>query len=528
MVTIAISTILLLVDTSLRLSYGLFTNGISSILEVGIGYRFLLGIILGFLNLWLSSQNKIHYARLLLVFLLPYIYLILPLQLGPVYEFSFIYYPYSGVLFIVFPVILFDFKQDKIPYLLAIFSFLGLAAFSFELLQFFNESDRIMTTVIVPNMVFYRVAPLAICCFIMLAVYYLIAINDKNADKLDARNVKLSKALNELKITQEQLIKNEKMAVVGRMSSELTHEINTPIAAIKANLGIIRGDQENRLGILKKVGAKIPDEQLGLMHDLIQEMLKTLDSPQRPNLNNSLEISEMSARLSPLGLESSLVDNWSEFLVESQVADEKKYLVLATSKYAVDIIDYLIGEMQQIKSFSVSQQAILQAERLIYKLKSYAFSAGKDKLCPFYLFDSLDSSLGLLESQFKNVTFQVKTESSLPKVMGNADEMTQVINNLLINAVHAMSQEGVVEIGLHATSDSVELSIEDSGGGIHVDDPSEIFDAFFTTKEKGTGTGLGLNICKQIIQNHNGTIRWSNTSKGAIFNVQLPIYLPTN
>ncbi|MFT7281396.1 MAG: signal transduction histidine kinase, partial [Cyclobacteriaceae bacterium] len=43
-----------------------------------------------------------------------------------------------------------------------------------------------------------------------------------------------------------------------------------------------------------------------------------------------------------------------------------------------------------------------------------------------------------------------------------------------------------------------------------------------------TGTGLGLNICKQIIKNHNGTIRWNNTSKGAIFNVRLPIYLPTN
>ncbi|MFT4738242.1 MAG: signal transduction histidine kinase [Cyclobacteriaceae bacterium] len=528
MVTIVISSILLLVDTLLRLSFGLFTNGISSILEVGIGYRFLLGIILGFVNLWLSSQNKVHYARLLLVFLLPYVYLILPLQLGPVYEFSFIYYPYSGVLFIVFPVILFDFKRDKIPYLLASFSFLGLTLFSFELLQFFDPRERIIMTVILPNIIFYRVAPLAICCFIMLAVNYLLAINDRNADKLDARNDKLSKALSELKITQEQLIKNEKMAIVGRMSSELTHEINTPIAAMKANLGIIKEDHENRLRILKKVGAKIPDEQLELMYDLIEEMIKTLDTPQRRDLNNSVEISEMSGRLNSLGIESYLVQNWAEFLVESQVADEKKYLVLATSKYAVEIIDYLISEMQQVKSYSVSQQAILQAERLIYKLKSYAYSAGKDQLRPFYLLDSLDSSLSLLESQFKFVTFQVKAESLLPQVIGSADEMTQVVNNLLINAVHAMSQEGVVEIGLHATSDNVELSIEDSGGGIHVDDPSEIFDAFFTTKGKGTGTGLGLNICKQIIKNHNGTIRWNNTSKGAIFNVRLPIYLPTN
>ncbi len=74
----------------------------------------------------------------------------------------------------------------------------------------------------------------------------------------------------------------------------------------------------------------------------------------------------------------------------------------------------------------------------------------------------------------------------------------------------------------HESSDGVSITIEDSAGGIPEDLLDSVFDKFFTTKDSDTGTGLGLAVCKSIVDDVGGSLSVSNTSNGAQFNISIP------
>lgn len=103
--------------------------------------------------------------------------------------------------------------------------------------------------------------------------------------------------------------------------------------------------------------------------------------------------------------------------------------------------------------------------------------------------------------------------------------ISQVLLNLLNNAIHAAEQEDVKWIQLQClmTEQQVELSIVDSGPGIKKEQEEKIFEAFYTTKPVGVGTGLGLSTCKKIIEQHSGRIYIDHDCQNTKFSIQLPI-----
>ncbi|NGZ97435.1 MAG: hypothetical protein CV089_15175 [Nitrospira sp. WS110] len=110
-----------------------------------------------------------------------------------------------------------------------------------------------------------------------------------------------------------------------------------------------------------------------------------------------------------------------------------------------------------------------------------------------------------------------------PLVLGDADQMNQVLINLIVNAVHAMPDGGTLSIGLAREKDFVKLTVADTGHGIPHDVVKKIFEPFFTTKEFGKGTGLGLTVVKGIIEEHQGSIAVeSEEGKGTTFRILLP------
>jgi signal transduction histidine kinase len=88
-------------------------------------------------------------------------------------------------------------------------------------------------------------------------------------------------------------------------------------------------------------------------------------------------------------------------------------------------------------------------------------------------------------------------------VLADSDQMNQVLINLIMNAIHAMTNGGSLRIALRQSDDMAKLTIADTGHGIHKDHLKKIFDPFFTTKEFGKGTGLGLTVVKGIIEEHH-------------------------
>ena len=121
----------------------------------------------------------------------------------------------------------------------------------------------------------------------------------------------------------------------------------------------------------------------------------------------------------------------------------------------------------------------------------------------------------------------MELDPDLPEVMGDADQIQQVIVNIANNAHHAMSHyEGERRLTITTQSDSenIRVSIADTGPGIPQDKIDIIFEPFFTTKKSGEGTGLGLKISRDIIHEHDGEIYVdSREGEGARFTIELPL-----
>lgn len=128
----------------------------------------------------------------------------------------------------------------------------------------------------------------------------------------------------------------------------------------------------------------------------------------------------------------------------------------------------------------------------------------------------------------KGITLSVELPPTLPPVFGNADQLRQVLDNLLSNALKFTPKGGSITIHAETGGNLVQFAVADTGLGIPAASLDKIFRRFYRSKvsarEQIPGTGLGLTIVKQIIDNHHGTISVSSTEgKGTTFTVTLPI-----
>ena len=139
--------------------------------------------------------------------------------------------------------------------------------------------------------------------------------------------------------------------------------------------------------------------------------------------------------------------------------------------------------------------------------------------------DILDRTISLVkyDKRFKHIEFNTLA-SDIPELRVNADQIQQVFLNLILNSLDAMPDGGKLDIRMQANDGFVEIQFRDTGAGIDPSILEKIFDPFFTTKPLSRGTGLGLNICYNIIKEYNGTITVeSKKGGGTVFSIKLPI-----
>ena len=121
------------------------------------------------------------------------------------------------------------------------------------------------------------------------------------------------------------------------------------------------------------------------------------------------------------------------------------------------------------------------------------------------------------------ISIHAALDPALPTTIGDRIQLQQVLMNLMLNAIEAMTDaKGELNIRSQRTDDGqILISVSDSGSGLPVQEPERIFDAFFTTKARGTG--MGLSISRRIIESHGGRL-WAsaNSPRGAVFQFTLP------
>ena len=125
-------------------------------------------------------------------------------------------------------------------------------------------------------------------------------------------------------------------------------------------------------------------------------------------------------------------------------------------------------------------------------------------------------------SNEENISITLACEEEHPMIRADKDQMIRVFNNLIKNGLQAVDEDQSAEINLKVkrSGSRINIEISDNGTGIPEDLKSKIFVPYFTTK--GTGTGLGLAMVKQIIEIHHGSITYESSEKGTTFFIDLP------
>jgi PAS domain S-box-containing protein len=188
--------------------------------------------------------------------------------------------------------------------------------------------------------------------------------------------------------------------------------------------------------------------------------------------------------------------------------------------------------MQQIPESDPRYQLLEKIHRQTSRASSIVnnllnFSRVSDsRFAPIEMNRVLDDTIQLLEAQLHNTNIEVARNYSerLPVTPGNAPKLQQVFMNLILNARDAMPGGGRLEISTEYDDQNVIISFRDTGVGIDPENLARIYDPFFTTKQIGKGTGLGLAVSYGVIKDHGGEITVeSKVGEGTTFRITIPL-----
>lgn len=190
--------------------------------------------------------------------------------------------------------------------------------------------------------------------------------------------------------------------------------------------------------------------------------------------------------------------------------------------------EYLLSRTKEEQTKRGLETIIAQVERItkiMNQLLAFARRRPAERQ-PMDLRKTVEDCLDVIQERVRRHRIVVEADlpEGLPPVLADADQMSQVLLNLVLNAIHAMPEGGTLRLALAREGETVTVRVTDTGHGIPEQDLSKIFLPFYTTKEVGKGTGLGLTVVHGIIQEHGGTITVeSRVDHGTTFTVALPI-----
>jgi PAS domain S-box-containing protein len=173
----------------------------------------------------------------------------------------------------------------------------------------------------------------------------------------------------------------------------------------------------------------------------------------------------------------------------------------------------------------IIREQVQRVSQIIQTLLNFARPRGRLRGC-VDLVAVVDESLSLLQERFRNNGVKVERHfESLPEIWADGAKLQQVIINLGINAADAMPDGGILRIYMAPRDSSeVEIRVTDTGTGVSADAIDHLFEPFYTTKDRGEGSGLGLAVVKGIVLNHGGSVDVSSkVGKGTEFCIVLPI-----
>lgn len=214
-------------------------------------------------------------------------------------------------------------------------------------------------------------------------------------------------------------------------------------------------------------------------------------------------------------------------LLAAGVAHEINTPLTGVSSYTQMLLGMLAESDPKHKLLEKINHQADRAADIVGNLLNFARTGSTSQFGTVNINRILDDTLQLLESQLRQGCVEVVREyaQELPEIPGSAGKLQQVFTNLILNARDAVDGGGRITLKTYRNGyDMILISVSDTGIGIAPENTAKIYDPFFTTKEVGRGTGLGLAVSYGIIQEHSGSIQVeSQPGSGTTFVVALPI-----
>ena len=323
--------------------------------------------------------------------------------------------------------------------------------------------------------------------------------------------------------TEAQLRQSERMAQLGTLTAGLAHELNNPASAVGRSAAQLR-EATQAYGEARQAVARLEmsDEQQATADAFVERAGKSgarLDALERSDREAELEDAMESEGVTEAWrLAAELVDagiTTAEFLQLKADLGDKYQPVLeagATSHRTFALL-------HEVEEGSTRLSGIVGA------LKGYSHLGGAE-IQEIDITEGIDDTLLILKTQLADITVVRDYADDVPRLMAYAGELNQVWTNLVTNAadaIHETDRPGEIVIRTRADGDGVYVDVQDNGAGIPEEVRTRIFDAFFTTKAPGSGTGLGLEISYNIVvSKHRGDITFESEPGRTVFTVMLP------
>jgi len=357
------------------------------------------------------------------------------------------------------------------------------------------------------------------------------ALREKT-EEMRKKNKVLEETLNQLNEMHNQLIIQEKMASLGKLSAGMAHELNNPAAAAQRSAAQLQATfskwqsvqlRMRELSLDEKQVAKV-SELDGIAKERARQPAE-LNALARSDREDGLDRWLQGRGIDPNG---DLVPALVSFGYDQDDLEAlAKFFTKSQFAVVIDWLSFKFAIYSLVREISIGTGRIVE---LVKALKTYTYM-DQAPVQSVDVREGLDNTLIILHNKLKRgVTVVREYAEDLPVIQAYAGELNQVWTNIIDNAIDAMDGEGTLIVRARWEGRWIVVEIEDNGPGIPPENQSKIFDPFFTTKGPGKGTGLGLNISRNlIVQKHQGQMSVKSEPGSTCFSVRLPMdFNPAN